>query len=125
MTESRNCTLGKICRFHGGDAFKKEFQGQSSGHYPFIKVSDMNLTANQFLITTSANWVTAQDAKTRGYRLHPPGAVVFAKIGVALTYNRRRILTRPTIIDNNMNSATPDPEYVEPRYFYGLSSIDA
>ena len=125
MTETRNSTLGVICQFQSGEVFKKEFQGQSTGHYPFIKVSDMNLKANQYFITTSNNWVLEDDVESRGYRLHPPGAVVFAKIGVALTYNRRRILTRPTIVDNNMMSAIPNPECVEPKYFfYLLSTID-
>ena len=125
MTKPRSYTLSEVCRFHSGDAFKKEFQGQSSGHFPFIKFSDMNLTANQYFINTSTNWVSAQDAESRGYRLHPPGAVVFAKIGVALTYNRRRILSRSTIIDNNMMSAIPDRDCVDPKYFYYLlSTID-
>ena len=33
---------------------------------------------------------------------------VFAKVGAALLLNRRRILTKPTIIDNNMMAAIPN-----------------
>ncbi|MFN7504720.1 MAG: restriction endonuclease subunit S, partial [Limnobacter sp.] len=34
-------------------------------------------------------------------------SIIFAKVGAALLLNRRRILSRPTIIDNNMMAAVP------------------
>lgn len=34
--------------------------------------------------------------------------MVFAKVGAALLLNRRRILSQPAIIDNNMMAATPN-----------------
>jgi type I restriction enzyme S subunit len=98
-------TLGKLCKFQAGDAFPKDKQGITVGEYPFIKVSDMNLPGNERLIQRSNNWIRKADASK--YRLHPPGSVVFAKIGEALRANRRRVLVRETIIDNNMMSASP------------------
>ncbi|MCB1484704.1 MAG: restriction endonuclease subunit S [Hyphomicrobiaceae bacterium] len=115
--------LGSICRFQAGDAFGRDAQGRSSGDHPFIKVSDMNLVGNELYIQRANNWVSDEDAQG-GYRLHPKGAVVFAKIGIALTYNRRRRLTRPTAIDNNMMSAVCLPEYDPVWFYYLLSSID-
>lgn len=122
MTEWTETTLGELCKFQAGDAFPKDQQGVSMGEYPFIKVSDMNLPGNERFIQRSNNWIRKADASK--YRLHPPGAVVFAKIGEALRANRRRVLVRETIIDNNMMSAAPkggiDPAFL----LYVLEGID-
>ena len=112
--------LGDICQFKAGDAFKKDMQGRSFGNYPFVKVSDMNLAGNEIFITRAGNWVSESDVTERRFTAHQPGSIVFAKIGIALTYNRRRILRLPTIIDNNMMAATPDAKKVNERYFYYL-----
>jgi type I restriction enzyme S subunit len=115
--------LGSICRFQAGDAFGRDEQGRSTGDHPFIKVSDMNLVGNELYIARASNWVSDGEAQ-RDYRLHPKDAVVFAKIGIALTYNRRRRLTRPTAIDNNMMSAVCLPDVDPVWFYYLLSTID-
>lgn len=122
MTEMLRARLGDICQFKAGDAFKKELQGRGAGDYPFIKVSDMNHSGNEISITRSENWVDQADVVKNRYKLHEAGSVVFAKIGVALTYNRRRTLRQPTIIDNNMMAAKPFTNLVNERYFYYLLS---
>ena len=99
--------LGDLCVFKGGSAFKEVYQGNSTGEIPFIKVSDMNLPQNGKFICEANNWVTKDIAKEMKAKGFPKGAVVFAKVGAALLLNRRRILTRETIIDNNMMAATP------------------
>lgn len=99
--------LGDICNFTAGSAFKPEHQGSTEGDYPFIKVSDMNLAGNEVFIQSANNYVSKIQQSEMKAKLHPLGATVFAKIGVALTSNRRRLLTTPTIIDNNLMSASP------------------
>jgi len=122
MTEWSETTLGDLCKFQAGDAFPKDQQGLAFGEYPFIKVSDMNLPGNEKLIQRSNNWVRKAEASK--YRLHQPGSVVFAKIGEALRANRRRVIVRETIIDNNMMSATPKAN-IDPSYLlYVLEGID-
>lgn len=115
--------LGSICHFQAGDAFGRDEQGRSTGDHPFIKVSDMNLVGNELYIARANNWVSDEEAQ-RDYRLHPKDAVVFAKIGIALTYNKRRRLTRPTAIDNNMMSAVCLPDVDPVWFYYLLSTID-
>ncbi|MGF6862813.1 type I restriction enzyme S subunit [Rhodobacteraceae bacterium MBR-64] len=111
-------TLGTICKFQAGNGFPKDLQGDIDGEYPVAKVSDMNLAGNELFIINANNWLSKK-AVDQAFKLHQPGAVVFAKIGIALTTNRRRILVRPTVIDNNMMSATCTKD-IDPRWFYSL-----
>lgn len=117
--------LGDICNFTAGSAFKPEHQGNTEGDYPFIKVSDMNLAGNEIFIRSANNYVSELQRSEMKAKLHPLGATVFAKIGVALVSNRRRLLTTPTIIDNNMMSASPIEGKSGQYFLYSLlSTID-
>lgn len=122
MNDWQETDLGKLCGFQAGDAFSKEKQGSGSGDVPFIKVSDMNNCGNEHFINRATNWLTSAEAHS--FRKHSANATVFAKIGEALRANRRRILTRPTIIDNNMMSATAFDGVNERWLFYLLQTIN-
>lgn len=110
--------LGDICTFRGGSGFKEEYQGSDFGEYPFIKVSDMTLPGNGKYVTTSNNWVSSAILKKLRANLQPEGATVFAKVGAALKLNRRRLLSRPTAIDNNMMAAIPDESRLDSEFLY-------
>ena len=117
--------LGEICTFRAGSPFPKASQGSSSGTYPFAKVSDMNLPENSVSILGSANWVGEDDLSGLKAKLLPKGTTVFAKIGEALKHNRFRLVTIPTIVDNNMMGAIPDANLIEPLIlFHALSGFD-
>lgn len=117
--------LGDVCSFTAGSAFKPEHQGSTEGDYPFIKVSDMNLAGNEVFIQSANNYVSKEQQSEMKAKLHPIGATVFAKIGVALISNRRRLLTTPTIIDNNLMSASPVDGKSGAYFLYSmLSAID-
>lgn len=123
--ELRELSLGEVCRFSAGSAFSPDEQGSRVGDHPFIKVSDLNLPGNEVAIRTANNYVTEVQRQRMKAKLHPAGATVFAKIGVALTSNRRRQLIVPTIIDNNMMSASAMEDLVRPRFlYYLLSTLD-
>ena len=115
-------SLGDICSFTAGSAFKPEHQGSTEGDYPFIKVSDMNLAGNEVFIQSANNYVSKAQQSEMKAKLHPLGATVFAKIGVALISNRRRLLTSPTIIDNNLMSASPVEGKSGQYFLYSLLS---
>ncbi len=117
--------LGDICSFTAGSAFKPEYQGSTEGEFPFIKVSDMNLAGNEVFIQSANNFVSKSQQSEMKAKLHPLGATVFAKIGVALISNRRRLLTTPTIIDNNLMSASPAEGKSGKYFLYSmLSTLD-
>ena len=118
-------SLGDICNFTAGSAFSPEHQGSAGGDYPFIKVSDMNLVGNEVFIQSANNYVSQARQLEMKAKLNPQGATVFAKIGVALISNRRRLLITPTIIDNNMMSASPIEGKSASYFLYSmLSTID-
>jgi len=113
-------TLGDLCRFQAGSAFPQEYQGAISGDFPFIKVSDMNLGGNEVHINEANNWVSTDQLGELKAKPLPAGTPVFAKIGEALKQNRVRLLTRATIIDNNMMGALANADVIDRRYLYYL-----
>ena len=117
-TEWREVTLGELCKFRAGSAFKLQYQGQNTGDYPFIKVSDMNLPMNRVNVHGANNWISHSVADILRAEPFPPDTIVFAKVGEALKHNRLRMLIRPTVIDNNMMGAIPNPELVDPHFLY-------
>lgn len=118
----RLCYLGDVCLFKGGSAFNENYQGKINGEIPFIKVSDMNIPNNSVFINDANNWVSVEVSKKLKAKPFPKGAIVFAKVGAALLLNRRRILTRDTIIDNNMMAAIPN-ENSSTSFLYQLMLI--
>ncbi|WP_232547973.1 restriction endonuclease subunit S [Propioniciclava soli] len=112
--------LGDLCRFVGGQGFSPEFQGSQAGDVPFIKVSDMELPGNERRITAANNWVTYEVVSTARFKTQPVDSIVFAKIGEAIKRERVRLLTRPTIIDNNMMAAIPNLNTCTPGFLYYL-----
>jgi len=116
--------LSDLCGFRGGSAFKEIHQGVQSGELPFIKVSDMNLAGNEVYIQNANNWVSCGDAKAMRAKAFPKESIVFAKVGAALLLNRRRILVRETIVDNNMMAALPNIETSSEYLYQVLLMID-
>ncbi len=111
--------LGHLCKFVGGQGFPLEYQGLSRGSVPFIKVSDMELEGNGKDIVRANNWVSQETIDSVRLKAQPVGAVVFAKIGEAIKRERVRVLTRPTVIDNNMMAAIPR-DTVIPAFLFNL-----
>jgi type I restriction enzyme S subunit len=100
--------LGELGKFRGGSGFPLRFQGATYGEIPFYKVSDMNLPGNETTMTGANNWVSRAVAETMRWVVHPAGSIVFAKVGAAIFLERKRILSMPSCIDNNMMAFVPD-----------------
>ena len=98
--------LGDVADVRSGVGFPLERQGRRSGTYLFIKVSDMNLGGNETYIRTANNFVDEADVRELGATVFVPGTVVFPKVGAAIATNKKRALTVPTIIDNNIVGIT-------------------
>jgi len=95
-------TAGDIGRFRGGSGFPINQQGIASGEYPIYKVSDMNNVGNETFMVSANNYISDETRKALGATAFPAGSIVFAKVGAAVFLERKKILSRPSCLDNNM-----------------------
>ena len=95
--------LGDIGFFKSGIGFPRSEQGGKKG-IPFYKVSDLGVSF-KLELAKSKNYVTDEQIRNNKWKVIDPtknGAVVFAKIGAAIFLNRKRMVKRPFLIDNNL-----------------------
>ena len=69
---------------------------------PFFKVSDMNLPGNEQVMRAWNNSVSRNTADRLKAAILPAGTIIFPKVGGALLTNKRRVLERPSCVDNNI-----------------------
>jgi type I restriction enzyme S subunit len=93
---------GDIGRFRGGNGFPTRFQGKTLSDYPFYKVSDMNNEGNETFMFDSNNWISEGTRKQLGATAFPTDSIIFAKVGAAVFLERKKILAKPSCIDNNL-----------------------
>src|SRR2546425_5352112 len=86
------CETRELGAWAIGGGFPLRYQGRSDLPYLFCKVGDMNTQGNEVYLKSSANTIDRDTASKIGVKLHPPGTVVFPKIGGAIATNKRRIL---------------------------------
>lgn len=106
--------IGRIARLASGVGFPDAFQGLDDEELPFYKVSDMNTPGNERYMNTAANTVSRRTAAELGGRIVGEGAILFPKVGAAMLTNKRRILTVPSLFDNNtmaLHLRRGQPEY--------------
>ena len=93
--------LGQVGKTLSGVGFPNEEQGGLEG-IPFFKVSDMNNPGNEYEMVNANNYVKDdQLARKKWHPIKSVPAVIFAKVGAAIMLNRKRLVTRPFLIDNN------------------------
>ncbi|WP_143269441.1 restriction endonuclease subunit S [Mangrovitalea sediminis] len=109
---------GDIGRFRGGSGFPNRFQGEVSGAYPFFKVSDMNNEGNDTFMVAANNYISESVQKQIGAVVFPPETIVFAKVGAAVFLERKKILTRPSCLDNNMAGYVINAARVDVRFMH-------
>ncbi|WP_137809114.1 MULTISPECIES: restriction endonuclease subunit S [unclassified Gordonia (in: high G+C Gram-positive bacteria)] len=114
---------GDIGEFKGGSGFPIRFQGETSGEYPFYKVSDMNSAHNGLFMTVASNYISEHQRKQISAVVMPANAIIFAKVGAAVFLERKRILTRPSCVDNNMAAFTVDETRADVRFIYYLLEL--
>ena len=115
--------LGVYGNFIAGSGFPHNEQGQKSGDYPFYKVSDTNLEGNSVYLVNAENYVTKEVTKKLRAKIAPAGGIMFPKVGAALLGNKRRVLTRESITDNNTIVFVPYSG-VSKYWYYWLSELD-
>lgn len=109
--------LGKI---KSGIGFKKEYQGYTNFNYNFYKVSDMNLKGNEKYMNKSNNTINNEICKKLKTTIIDEPALIFAKVGEAIFLNRKRVVIKPFLIDNNMMAFIPNDK-IDLNFLYYLS----
>lgn len=110
-------TLGDFVDFFSGNSLPEgePFEGQEDGHL-LLKVSDLNNEANRSEVVVSALW--QEEAGTRASTC-APGALIFPKRGGAIGTNKKRVLSRPAVLDPNLMGVAPKPEIMTTAFLEG------
>ena len=80
----------------------------------------MNLPGNERTISRWNNSVSEKVRARLRATAFPKGSIIFPKIGAAIATNKKRVLTRPSCVDNNVMALVPDRAHIEPEYLYYL-----
>ena len=121
--------LGDFAKAAGGSRFPPVAQGKHEGDYPFYKVSDMNLPGNERSMHDSNNWITESTRKNIKAKTYPSGSVIFPKVGAAVATNKKRLLMRESVVDNNVMAVVINdsnacvPDYL--RYWFDTIHISS
>ena len=76
----------------------------------------MNRPRNRVFLEGAANYLAESDLRRLKMTPFPVGSIVFPKIGAAIATNKKRILSVPSLVDNNV--AVCIPEGIDAKYLY-------
>jgi type I restriction enzyme, S subunit len=114
--------IGDVAKIVAGSGFNETFQGRTDLPIPFIKVSDFQLSVDNWLCT-AANTVNEQMLRDLRAKTFPVGTIIFPKVGGALLTNKRTRLAVDAAMDNNIMGLIPmdiNPDYL----FYFMCFFD-
>ncbi|MGN9765220.1 restriction endonuclease subunit S [Micromonospora sp. SD12] len=108
--------LGRLVTFYAGGSLPEgqPYEGQDDGYF-LMKVSDMNLPGNGTAILRCNSWSKFPGARSATC---PAGAVVIPKRGGAIGTNKKRIITRPSVLDPNLMAIRPQSDKVDLGFLY-------
>jgi type I restriction enzyme, S subunit len=109
-------TLEQSAELVNGSGFPLNYQGQQGLELPFFKVGSLGEVESGEYLKAAKDTIDVNTARHLRAAIVPPNAVLFAKIGMAIRLNRRRLSGLRCCIDNNMMAAVPSnaiiPEYL-------------
>ncbi len=118
-------SLGDVAEIRAGQGFPKKYQGKSQGDIPFYKVKDISETVLNGLIylDKANNYLNKIECNEINGKPFKKGTIVFAKIGEAIKLNRRAILSKDSLVDNNVMGLSPFMGVKELYLYYFLLTI--
>jgi len=99
--------LGDVAEVKSGAGFPLNRQGLLDQEIPFFKVGDMNTQGNESEMHVFQHSISEATRKELRATLMPAGSVIFPKVGAAIATNKKRILVRPSCVDNNVMAICP------------------
>ena len=112
--------LSQVADIDSGVGFPLQYQGTQNAQFPFLKVSDMNLHGNERSICTWNHSITDEVRIQLRAKAFPAGALIFPKVGGAIGTNKKRQLTRPSCVDNNVMAVSPKQNKLDADFLYFL-----
>lgn len=99
-SELKKYCLDEIADFYAGNSLPTglDYKEQADGFF-LMKVSDMNMMGNEKYIYKCKEWSATKGTNSGTC---PSGSIVIPKRGGAIGTNKKRITTRPTILDPNL-----------------------
>ena len=108
--------LGELGFAQSGIGFPNTEQGGTEGT-PFFKVSDMNMSGNEHELVASNNYVTPEQISRMGWHpINQVPAIFFAKVGAAVMLNRKRLVNKPFLMDNNTMAFSMDSSLLNTQF---------
>lgn len=109
--------IRQIAQVVSGFGFPRKYQGDIDEEFPFFKVGDMNSLGNERCMAVVVNTISAVTLKKLKAKAFPPGTIIFPKIGAAIATNKKRMLTQPSVVDNNVMGFIPN-DLIDKWYLY-------
>jgi type I restriction enzyme S subunit len=109
--------------FKNGNGFSESLQGQKTGDFPFLKVSDIN-NPNLSIVDSSKNYVSSKIVSKNKWNLIPKNSIIFPKIGEAVNKNHRKINKKVVIIDNNLLALIVEDKFFDKYVFYIFNELN-
>lgn len=116
--------LSEVCEVISGNGFPLDLQGESNGTIPFYKVSDMNTVGNEIYMYNSNNYVSQETVDSKKWNVVSENTVIFPKIGAAIATNKKRMLSVPSLFDNNVMGLVTNDLIDKVYLYYLLQTID-
>lgn len=105
--------LFNLISLKSGKTIPKNFE-KGNGKYMYLKVSDMNLSKNQFIVYTSTRYI---DESIFEKDLISSNSIIFPKRGGAIATNKKRIVKTDIYCDSNVMSMKC-PKHINIYYLY-------
>ncbi|MHA6310052.1 restriction endonuclease subunit S [Pantoea sp. S-LA4] len=118
--------LGEIVDVNSGIGFPIQYQGKSSGDYPVFKVRDISLAVakRKGNLNDAGHYISTEEVMELKGKIFRPGTTVFAKIGEAVKLNRRAIVQKPGLVDNNVMAISATVHEMDKFVFHFMNTID-
>jgi type I restriction enzyme S subunit len=117
-------SLGDVCRVEAGAGFPIVHQGLKDQEFPFFKVGDMNTAGNEKEMHVFHHSFSEEIRKKLRATAFPAGTIVFPKIGAAIATNKKRMVVKPSCVDNNVMALIPSENLDSSFLFYLLLNKD-
>jgi len=116
----KRAKLGEVAQIMPGYSFPATQTGCGDKAIPFFKVADLAQTNGYGspYLSNAKHCISIDDHKSRRLKLLKRGSIIFAKTGEAIKLNRRAIVSKPSLIDNNMMGVISASSKLDNKYLY-------